>query len=345
METKLLTVYIGDLLPGISPLPFLRPNLDPGSVVLNSFSEPDAFSFIDKPFFNIVSDPALAEYLLLPHNFFHVRNHGTILDHFSVLSRNLNKKILIFALGDLDTHVTMDNSIVFRTSQYRSRLQKNEVIIPAFVPDMLYGTVVTLRHKGAKPVVGFCGWAGFQTLGQRVRFVIKNTFLRSGFKKQGIYFRIKALASLRNTSFVDTNFLVRSSHFAHKKTRVGDPVLMRKEYIDNMLGSDFVLSPKGDGNYSVRFYEALSLGRIPLFIDTDTPLPFEKELRYDSFILRVDYRKIGELASLVSRFYAQMTDEQFVDMQKKAREAYEKSLSPEVSLRTIFSADFLSRYV
>lgn len=32
-----------------------------------------------------------------------------------------------------------------------------------------------------------------------------------------------------------------------------------------MTGSDYVLCTRGNGNYSIRFYEALCRGRIPVF--------------------------------------------------------------------------------
>lgn len=342
--TKPLVIYIGDILLDLPLLPFLRINFNPGSIVSNSFSEPDAFSFIKKPFFEITSDPMVADYLLIPYNFFHANGRPEIINHFTDLSRSLGKKILIFALGDSSKPVLVKNSIVFRTSQYRSRLKTNEVVIPAFVPDMLRGKAFIALSKKEKPVVGFCGWADFKTLGDKIKFFIKDSILYFGAERQGIYFRRKAIKLLDKSSLVDINFIIRSSHFGNRKTITGDPVISRKEYIDNILNSDFTLSPKGDGNYSVRFYEALSLGRIPLLIDTDTPLPFEDLIKYDEFILRVDYRRINQLPEIVSNFYTKLTNEQFVAMQKKAREVYESFLSSEVFFRYIFDGIFLARY-
>jgi hypothetical protein len=344
MDVKPLKIYIGEILPGFSLLPFLRLNFNPGKVVLNSFSEPDAFSFVEKPFFEIVSEPALADFFLIPYNFFHIKDRHEIINYFDSLARSYEKKILIFALGDSSEFVSVSNSIVFRTSQYRSVIKTNEVIIPAFVPDMLRGKSLVTLTKKEKATVGFCGWAEFKTKGQRAKFFIKNMFLKFGPRRQGIYFRSKAISSLNSSNLVNTNFLIRSNHFGNRKTIIGDPLLVRREYVDNILNSDFVLSPKGDGNYSVRFYETLSLGRIPLLIDTDTPLPFEADLCYEEFILRISYKKINEIGKIVSDFYSGLTNEQYILMQKKAREAYEKCLCPEIFFRQVFSFGFLARY-
>lgn len=49
--------------------------------------------------------------------------------------------------------------------------------------------------------------------------------------------------------------------------------------ITDIQNADFILSVKGDGSFFCRFYEALSLGRIPFFIDTDCILPFENMIQ------------------------------------------------------------------
>jgi hypothetical protein len=344
MSKERLKIHIGKIHQDLALLAFLRPNFDPGKVVLNSFSEPDAFSFVREPFFEIVSEPALADFFLIPYNFFHIKDRHEIINYFDDLARSYEKKILIFALGDSSEFVSVSNSIVFRTSQYRSVIKTNEIIIPAFVPDMLRGKPLVTLTKKEKATVGFCGWAEFKTKGQRAKFFIKNMFLKFGPRRQGIYFRSKAMTSLNSSNLVNTDFLIRSNHFGNRKTIIGDPLLVRKEYVNNILNSDFILSPKGDGNYSVRFYETLSLGRVPLLIDTDTPLPLEEDIKYQDFILKVDYRNIDQLSKIVSDFYDGLTNERFAFMQKKAREVYEKALCPEVFLRQVFSIGFLSRY-
>jgi hypothetical protein len=54
----------------------------------------------------------------------------------------------------------------------------------------------------------------------------------------------------------------------------------KEEFVNNMKYSEFSFCPRGTGNFSTRFYEALHNGRIPVLIDTDTVLPFEKHIDY-----------------------------------------------------------------
>ena len=45
---------------------------------------------------------------------------------------------------------------------------------------------------------------------------------------------------------------------------------------------------RGAGNFSYRFYEALSFGRIPILIDTDTLLPLQTKIEWSEHIIILD---------------------------------------------------------
>ena len=73
-----------------------------------------------------------------------------------------------------------------------------------------------------------------------------------------------------------TNYILRSKYRAGV-SREKDPFHpSRLEFVNNILGSDYTVCMRGGGNFSVRFYETLSLGRIPVFIDTDCLLPWHE---------------------------------------------------------------------
>ncbi len=252
---------------------------------------------------------------------------------------------LLFIGGDLSHTLNFPGTFVLKATQYKSLLKLNDVIIPAFCEDfgLLYG--MNIRKKSAKPVVSFCGWAGFPTFRNRAKYLIRNFIIElkklikfdpslEVFKK-GIYFRRKALRLLSNSGLVQAKFITRNSFSGHSKTISLSPEQAREEYVANMLDSDFVLAPKGDGNYSVRFFEALSCGRIPILIDTDVCLPLEDVIDYSKFIIRVNHRDIKKLPEIVSRVYESLSDEKFADMQKAARQAFETYLRYDSFFNTI----------
>jgi len=109
-----------------------------------------------------------------------------------------------------------------------------------------------------------------------------------------------------------------------------------------MRNSDFALSIKGDGNFSLRFFEALSLGRIPLFVNTDCVLPLENIIDYKKFVVFVDHKDIKRIDVILSDFYKNLSDDDFVEMQKQAREAFEKYLRIDSFFKLI--PDILKKY-
>jgi hypothetical protein len=144
---------------------------------------------------------------------------------------------------------------------------------------------------------------------------------------------MRAIRHLQKSHQVRSNIIERGSYSGHRETITEDPAQARQEYIDNMLSSDLALVVKGDGNYSYRFYEALSLGRVPLFIDTDCVLPLDDVIDYDSFIFRVPYSDIHRLGSILREEWNAWQDAEFQSMQRDAREAYQTYLRPDRFLR------------
>jgi hypothetical protein len=222
-------------------------------------------------------------------------------------------------------------------SQYKSSKRDNEIIIPAYAADLSYGQPLVYRNKQYKPVVGFCGWGRLNNLSSKISFYIKNLFILRGPCRQGLYFRKMAIDILNKSSTIKTNFMIRSSYSANEKTIELNAQKAREEYKNNMIDSDFILAPKGDGNYSVRFFEALSLGRVPVLIDTDCPLPLENKIDYSKFVLRVSYRDISKLDKIISDFYKNLSEEEWLSMQKEARNTFDQYLRIDVFFRYIFN--------
>jgi hypothetical protein len=190
-----------------------------------------------------------------------------------------------------------------------------------------------IREKKGLPIIGFTGWADIP-LKSRIKLFIKEIPVRAlnlfntkyGALKKGILFREEALKILKKSPAVQPNFIIRKFYSGHIKTIQGDFQTSRREFIDNIINSDYVLCVKGDGNFSTRFYEVLSMGRIPLFIDTETVLPLEDVINYKDFCVFVDFRNIDNIDKILADFHKNLTNEQFEEMQKKARSAFENYL-------------------
>ena len=242
------------------------------------------------------------------------------------------KQLVVQVGGDLSHDIFIDDAIVLKVTQYRKLKRPNEVVMPPFCEDLgtLHG--VSIREKSEKPVVSFCGWAGFRDASSYLKYCIKillvdlKILLRRDpslevFKK-GMYFRRRSIGALKHSPIVGTSFVIRRSFSGSTSTIALDPARARQEYLQNMVKSDFVLAPKGDANYSVRFFEALSLGRVPILIDTDTCLPFADKIDYSKCALVVSYKDIERLPQIVADFYAALSPEAWRAMQQEARRVF-----------------------
>ena len=296
-----------------SYLPILYPNLGRQHKTDRLFLD-KYYDVLKEPVVEIVEDPKDCDYLLIPYDFFNIEKFPEYINSFIELSAKHNKKILVFDFSDFDKEIKVGpNSIIFRVSLYRSEMRANEIAMPPFIEDL---PALPLRTKAAEPTIGFNGYA---------KFSLRN-LLPLGAHKPGLYFRRKAMTILENQKGIKTNFISRAGYAGHKDTIGMDVDTARQQFLTNLLESDLVLSPKGDGNYSLRFYEVLASGRIPILIDTDMILPLEGELDYSKFILRVDYKDMYKLPEIVRNFWENLSDEEFREMQLVARKAFEEKL-------------------
>ncbi len=323
-------------LAGVPLVPLLLPNLREDLPTRQLFQK-EAFRDLRAPLVEIVDDPARADVHLLPHNYPLVAGNAAYLRRCQETAARHGKKIVVFWNGDGTGPVALENAVVFRTSQYESKLRKREIIMPAYAED-LKGKGLFVRDKTEMPpVIGFCGWAQYKNvknaLGSFLQALPHEAYaLLTGYPQsrsfiKGLSLRRRILPRLQKSALVRTNFLIRSSHSAHAKTIRLDPLQARREYIENMLASDFVLSIRGDGNYSLRFYEALSLGRVPILLNTDVRLPLSDIVEYSSFILQIHIADMYRIDEIVADFWSHQTDESWFIMQVQARNAFEKYLS------------------
>ncbi len=311
-----------------------------------------ALKLFNKQFFNLVETPEASDYFLIPHNFFYIKDKKYLKDFVS-LSEKHNKKILVFCYGDSDADINIPNSIIFRTSQYKYKKKSNEIIMPAIADDLLEGRELTFREKIDKPVVGFCGWADYSSFYRRMVENVKKSVIHIKsillstnyfFHTRGLVLRIKALGILKKSSLVSTNFIIRNSFSGNEKTRRISMETARVEYVNNIVNSDFSLAIKGDGNFSIRFYEILSLGKIPVLLDTDCALPLENIIDYSRFLLKINVSSMKNIDQIISEYYNSLTAADFVEKQKTSRAMFETYLRSDRYFNYVLSKDFIKAY-
>ena len=116
--------------------------------------------------------------------------------------------------------------------------------------------------------------------------------------------------------------VINNRYWFHKFMGI-DTTEMERNYSGLMQMSKFILCPRGFGTNSIRFFEAMAFGRLPVLIADSTKLPLENKIRYNDFIVRV---KEDELESLPDVLEKNKKD--LIEKSKIARTTWENYFSP-----------------
>ncbi len=182
-----------------------------------------------------------------------------------------DKKVIAFYCDDNDKPFELpSNLILFRTSVNKSTMQPQERVFPAMVADYFPGNV-ELPNTPKNFKIGYCG-------------------REDGFRKS----ILDTIQSLN----LETDIQYTGAFWGTRADLV-DKLNSKRKFHRSLLENQFALCARGEGNFSYRFYEALSFGCIPVLIDTDTVLPFEKIIPWDDYIIRIKKEDLEKLPNLI----------------------------------------------
>lgn len=252
-----------------------------------------------------------------------------------------DKKIVVFSAGDHPANITFPNVLLFEAGGYRS---KQGLVYhsgyPFFMKDYLQiycDGDLQKRIKPAIPTVGFCGQAGVSPILRVYRSVrnrLRKIKYQAGLLKwqpppfETTSFRRNVLKQFEKHGRVRTNFLLREKYHAGNDQDKGDFSSQKMAFVRNVLDSDYTICVRGGGNFSIRFYETLSLGRIPVFIDTDSLLPFEDLIPYRKFFPFIKAADLPQAADILANFHQQLTDADFLNLQEMCRNLWLEHFKP-----------------
>ena len=273
----------------------------------------------------------------------------------------MEKLILIFFDSDHDEPVAWPaHTIVFRFSIYADTRRPNEFSMPTFSQDFLAqrsAGILRLREKSPVPVVSFCGYApplGCRLSLHRLRETAREAAYRLGLlsRRRNLIAhapRVRALRALRRTAGIDARFILRDQ-FAFNRWGVLQPggtpaaaARQRAEFEQNLDHADYALCARGLANCSIRFYEALSLGRLPVFINTACVLPYDWLVPWRDACVWIEERDLADIGRRLRDYHRNLTPEAFAAKQRLARELFVRWLSPEGFFRELHLHFGLSR--
>jgi hypothetical protein len=215
------------------------------------------------------------------------------------------KKILIFYNDDSTQSIPIsyEEGFIFRTSFNESTKNKNEFALPPFFTDDFSNDFILSENINLS--VGFCGFDH--------------------------YYRREALNNIKNNEHIISDFIIRQSFWARE---VNEEVAI-KEFNENLKNNLFGFASRGAGNFSYRFYQILSMGRIPVLLDTDSVLPFLNEIDYNKHCVIVDIKDIDKISDIILDFYNNKSKSELFDIQINNRNLYLEYLSPNGFIKNI----------
>ena len=242
--------------------------------------------------------------------------------------------------GDFGVKIpSYDHVKVFRMGGYVSRDQQGHEGMPVFISDRLSAYQLPDHFEldyTKKPIVGFCGQANgslIHAYWEQSKIIFKNLQSYVGMSKKesqavlsSTRLRAQLLAKLAASNLITDRFILRQQYRAGVKTKA-EKQQTTDEFYQNIAQSAYVLCVRGAGNFSVRFYETLMMGRIPVYVHTDGFLPLSNQIVWRKHVVWVDEKDIHRLDEIVYTFHQRLDQNSFQNLLKSNRKLWEDKLT------------------
>ncbi|MEL6438380.1 MAG: exostosin family protein [Cyanobacteria bacterium J06621_8] len=258
---------------------------------------------------------------------------------FIQLVQQAQKPLVVFFSGDCASdNVPFEDTYVFRTADFQSKRKPKSFVYPQFCEDLVKFYLkdqLNIRQKSVKPTVGFCGLIKENTWQTRLKTILY--YLHRFYRRkpidyapiQGHVLRGRAAKMISESTLVEDNFIIHNNMVFLGKNDFDNMYTSRVNFVDNIVSSDYVLCCRGAGNYSIRLFETLCCGRIPIFINTDCVLPFDFAIDWKKYCIWIEEHELPNISEKVAEFHAQITPQEFIDLQYECRKLWKEWLSCE----------------
>ncbi|GGW60329.1 exostosin family protein [Winogradskyella epiphytica] len=293
--------------------------------------------------FIIVEAIGDAEVVILPMSWNYYANTKQLALAYAFIEKaqGLGKPIWSINNGDFGVKLPpIKNLKVFRQSGYISNKQQGHVGFPSIIEDYLTKNKLNKTYLNidysAQPIVGFCGLAidskknAILEVAKQVYRNLRSYLRFNSHEPQEIlstsYLRASLLKRLEINAAIDSRFIKRLKYRAGV-TKNKETDSTTADFYNNILDSQYVLCVRGAGNFSVRFYETLMMGRIPLYVHTDGYLPLSDIIDWKDHVVWVDYKDRRNISQILLDFHQQLDPDALSALFKKNRKLWREKLT------------------
>ncbi len=330
--------------------PLLRPFIKGDNFTDSQRIKIYALSERDFEFTDTLEDADLA-ILTMAWNYYEKSGQTEVAIDFIKECATLGKNILVANTEDSGMRIPyFKNLIVLRFGGYKSKFSKKEYVFPPIIKDPLltFNGKKTVMERAylSKPVIGFCGQANPSQL-NAAKEILFTTYRNLKFYLglspnepqqllSSTFLRASILNHIQKSQSVISNFILRKKYRAGITTNK-DTHKTTLEFYENIRDSDYIVCVRGAGNFSIRFYETLALGRIPVLINTDCVLPFDEDIDWKKHVVWVEYKDRHKVAEKVVDFHRRLSETDFIDLQLANRKLWEEQLTLKGFFKTFLS--------
>lgn len=305
----------------------------------------DEYDLIAKDIYELVDCLDDADFAVLPVqlNHYNETTRKEVKDFISYVV-NSDCKLIIFASQDIEPNFSFKNTIILSSAIYRSKKLKNTFPLPFFFEDFIKiyaNNNLTVREKETIPTVGFCGYAppinlsfSKEKIIGTIKLFLNHLGVMDKFPNKSSHsYRARVLINLYKSKLIKDNFLIKSEFGfgplgLNTASKNETNLSFRTNYVNNIVNSDYIVCVRGIGNNSIRFYETLCCGRIPVVLDTDIVLPLNDIIDWKKLIVWIEREDIDIIDKKIYEFHQNISNEDFLERQKLMRKIWENYFSP-----------------
>lgn len=278
-------------------------------------------------FLRTTHKPHLADFVLVPHEVAKFIKNKDYVRQLKKLSSEI--PLVVFNTGDKSPNLGIKNALQIRTFLHPWENQSNKVVVP--YPSK--AKKLEVRGYSKTPTVSFMGYVPKLGLGslfggspRGLIYPIKSSVF---LNRQLVSFRLHSMSEK-----LSVRVCKRSSFSGYSASPYYQE--LQTEYERDLIESDYVFCPRGFGNTSIRFFETLSAGRIPITIDTNSPLPtINSSNSWGDYVLQLNMFENWE-QKILEHWSSQVSSDTYALRQLRTSQLFHLELQYEHVLKNLF---------
>jgi hypothetical protein len=288
---------------------------------------------IVKPVYNESRSFHNANAILVPHDAYDFVNNKEYIKYLAGLSKH--KMLIIFDTGDFPQKIKIQNSVALRVAINPGESMKNKVVIPYNVMSLNF---LPLRKYDLKPNACFVGHLPNIFAPRRLLKNLKQNPFNPIIGNGSL---VRKIAVTNCLARVDDFVLIKrnSPNTAVKNQQLR--IVERDEYINTISEMDIGLAPRGDANQSLRFYELLSAGRIPMIPNSKMIYP---KILYGNEIqnLFISFNLFNDTSKVIETYWQKIgNNKNYEKIQNQIRALFDNHLQYNIFMKKLFELNYI----